>query len=52
VDWTGVAVIAPAALIGGYAGARLVRRLPARALRALIVAFGAVVGVLLLVRAL
>jgi hypothetical protein len=52
VDWTGVAVIAPAALIGGYAGARLVRRLPARALRALIVAFGAVVGVLLLIRAL
>jgi uncharacterized protein len=52
VEWTGVAVIAPAALIGGYAGARLVRRLPARALRALIVAFGAVVGVLLLVRAL
>jgi hypothetical protein len=52
VDWVGVAVIGPAALVGGYAGARLVRRLPTRALRAIIVAFGTVVGVLLLIRAL
>jgi uncharacterized membrane protein YfcA len=52
VDWVAVAVIAPAALVGGYAGARLVRRLPTGALRAMIVAFGIVVGALLLIRAL
>ncbi|HEY3008071.1 MAG TPA: sulfite exporter TauE/SafE family protein [Micromonosporaceae bacterium] len=51
VNWAGVAILAPATLIGGYAGARLVRRLPQRVLRAVIVTFGTVVGVLLLIRA-
>jgi len=52
VDWTAVAVLAPATLAGGYLGALLARRLPAPVLRALIVVFGLVVGGYLLVRAL
>jgi len=52
VDWADVAVLAPATITGGYLGARLARRLPAPVLRTLIVAFAAVVGVVLLVRAL
>jgi uncharacterized membrane protein YfcA len=52
VDWAAVAVLVPATLAGGYAGARLVTRLPATVLRALIVAIGTVVGALLLIRAL
>ncbi|WBB79835.1 sulfite exporter TauE/SafE family protein [Micromonospora sp. WMMD882] len=52
VDWVAVAVVAPATLVGGYAGARLVRRLPAVALRTLIVVFGTVIGGYLLYRAL
>jgi len=52
VAWAYVAVLTPATLIGGYAGARVARRLPAAVLRALIVTFGAVIGVVLLVRAL
>jgi uncharacterized membrane protein YfcA len=51
VDWASVAVVAPATLLGGYAGARLARRLPGPVLRALIVSFAVVVGVVLLVRA-
>lgn len=51
VDWQAVAVLAPATLVGGYAGARLARRLPARALRATIVVIGTVVAVVLFVRA-
>jgi uncharacterized membrane protein YfcA len=51
VHWTAVAVLAPATIVGGYAGARLARRLPASALRGAIVTVGAIVGVLLLVRA-
>jgi uncharacterized membrane protein YfcA len=52
VDWAAVAIVAPATLVGGYAGARLARRLPNRVLRAVIVTIGLVVGVVLLVRAL
>ena len=52
VDWVAVAVIAPAALVGGYAGARLARRLPPALWRAGIVTFGVAIGLLLLVRAL
>jgi len=52
VNWAAVAVVAPATLTGGYAGARLARRLPPRLWRAGIVAFGATIGVWLLVRAL
>jgi uncharacterized membrane protein YfcA len=51
VHWTAVAVVAPAALVGGYAGARLARRLPPRLWRAGIVTFGVAIGLLLLVRA-
>jgi uncharacterized membrane protein YfcA len=51
VDWVDVAILAPATVTGGYAGARLARRLPAPVLRALIVTFAGVVGVVLLVRA-
>jgi uncharacterized protein len=51
VDWPSVAVVAPASLVGGYAGARLARRLPGPVLRAVIVSFAVVVGVVLLVRA-
>jgi uncharacterized membrane protein YfcA len=52
VDWADVAVLAPATVTGGYLGARLARRLPAPVLRALIVTFAAVVGAVLLVKAL
>ncbi len=47
----GVAVIAPATLLGGYAGSRLARRLPGAVLKAVIVTAGTVVGLVLLVRA-
>lgn len=50
VDWAVVAVAAPASLVGGYLGARAARRLPARGLRLTVVAFGIVVGLLLLLR--
>jgi hypothetical protein len=52
VDWVSVAVLVPATAVGGYAGARLARRLPGRMLRTVIVAAGVTVGVLLLTRAL
>jgi len=52
VNWADVAVVAPATVVGGYVGARIARRLPARVLRALIVAFGVVIGGVLLRRAL
>jgi uncharacterized membrane protein YfcA len=52
VNWAAVAVVAPATLVGGYAGARLVRRLPPVFLKMLIVAFGTVIGLYLLWRAL
>ncbi|HEY7225939.1 MAG TPA: sulfite exporter TauE/SafE family protein [Micromonosporaceae bacterium] len=52
VDWLAVAVLVPATIAGGYAGARLLTRLPASVLRAFIVLVGTVVGVVLLVRAL
>ncbi|GAB7037290.1 MULTISPECIES: sulfite exporter TauE/SafE family protein [Catenuloplanes] len=52
VDWAAVAVVAPATVVGGYLGARLARRLPARALRVVIVTFGTAVGLWLLARAL
>ncbi|WP_173070749.1 sulfite exporter TauE/SafE family protein [Phytohabitans houttuyneae] len=51
VDWVGVAVIAPATLLGGYAGSRLARRLPGGVLKAVIVTAGTVVGLVLLWRA-
>jgi uncharacterized membrane protein YfcA len=51
VDWLAVAVLAPATVAGGYGGARLARRLPDTLWRSLIVAFGTVIGVILLIRA-
>lgn len=50
VEWSSVAVLAPAALAGGYLGARLARRLDPARLRGVVVAFGLVVGVALLLR--
>jgi uncharacterized protein len=51
VEWGAAVILAPATVIGGYAGARLARRLPARVLRTVIVTFGTVVGLVLLYRA-
>jgi uncharacterized membrane protein YfcA len=48
VDWTYVAVLAPSALVGGYLGARLARRLSPAALRSAVVVFGVAVGIALL----
>jgi len=47
VDTGVVAVLAPAALVGGYLGARLARRLEPGGLRAVVVVFGLVVGIAL-----
>ncbi|MBU2670556.1 sulfite exporter TauE/SafE family protein [Actinoplanes bogorensis] len=52
VDWAAVLVLAPATIVGGYAGAKLAQRLPAGVLRAVIVTFGTAIGLLLLYRAL
>lgn len=51
VHWVAALTVAPATVVGGYAGARLARRLPAPVLRVVIVAFGVVVGLILLWRA-
>lgn len=50
VHWTGVAVVAPATLVGGFLGARVARRLNDRVLRVFVVAFGVAVSVLLYLR--
>jgi uncharacterized protein len=50
VDWAAVAVVAPASLLGGYAGARLARRLSPDALRSTVVVFGVVVAIWLFLR--
>lgn len=50
VDWTAVAVIAPAALAGGFLGAKLARRLDDQVLRRAVVVFGILVSVLLFLR--
>ena len=50
VDWVAVAVIAPAALVGGFLGAKLARRLDDELLRRGVVVFGIVVAVLLYLR--
>jgi uncharacterized protein len=51
VDWAVVAVVAPASLLGGFAGARVARRLPDQVLRWCVVVFGLTVAVLLFLRA-
>ncbi|MFG3698579.1 sulfite exporter TauE/SafE family protein [Micromonospora sp. NPDC047620] len=50
VNWAGVAIMVPATVVGGYVGARLLRRLPGAPLKAVIVTFGAVFGLVLLWR--
>lgn len=50
VDWAAVAVAAPAALLGGFLGARVARRIPVTPLRVFIVVFGVAVSVYLMVR--
>lgn len=50
VHWGVVAVAAPASLLGGFLGARIATRIPATALRVLIVAFGVAVSVYLFLR--
>ena len=52
VDWVAVAIIAPAALVGGFAGGRIARRLDDKLLRKVVVVFGIAVAILLFVRAL
>jgi len=51
VHWGAVLVLAPATMMGGYAGAHIGRRLPARVLKVLIVTFGTLVGLILSWRA-
>ena len=50
VQWTAVAIMAPMSLIGGWAGAHVSRRIPATALRPVIVTFGIGVAILLMLR--
>jgi uncharacterized membrane protein YfcA len=50
IEWTLVAVMAPAALLGGAIGGRVAGSLPPRRLRAFVVLFGVVVAVVYLVR--
>ena len=50
VVWSLVLVMAPAALIGGNLGGRLVKALPAKKLRAFVVVFGVVVAIIYFVK--
>lgn len=50
VEWTLVAVMAPAALLGGAAGGRLSTRLPAERFRWVVVTIGVVISIVYLVR--
>jgi|AntAceMinimDraft_1070359.scaffolds.fasta_scaffold01363_17 uncharacterized membrane protein YfcA len=47
VDWGVVAVLAPAALVGGVFGGSLARKLPPTVLRGLVVAFATISGIVL-----
>jgi uncharacterized membrane protein YfcA len=51
IHWGAALTLAPATVVGGYAGARLARRMPARVLRTIIVSFGTAIGLVLLYRA-
>jgi hypothetical protein len=51
VHWGAALTLVPATILGGYAGAKLARRLPAGVLRVLVVIFGTVIGLILLYRA-
>jgi len=48
VSWAALALVAPAALVGGYLGSKAAKRVPPNALRLGIVAIGVVVGVVML----
>ena len=50
VDWTVVAVAAPASLVGGFLGARIATRIPTTPLRVVIVCFGVAVSIYLFAR--
>ena len=50
VDWLLVAVCAPAALVGGFLGARVASRIPTTPLRVFIVVFGVAVAAYLFLR--
>lgn len=50
VRWDAVAVMAVASLVGGYAGARVARRMSPTVLRLVVVVFGVVVAAILAVR--
>jgi len=50
VAWPAVLVVAIASLLGGYAGARLARRIPSAVLRAGVVVYGVVIAVVLIGR--
>jgi uncharacterized membrane protein YfcA len=50
IEWTLVAVMAPAALIGGHFGGRLAGVIPPKRLRACVIVFGVVVALIYLVR--
>jgi uncharacterized membrane protein YfcA len=50
VAWTAVAVVAPAAVVGGEVGARLAQKVSDRVLRAGIVSFGVAAAVWLFLR--
>jgi uncharacterized membrane protein YfcA len=51
VHWGAVLLLAPATVVGGYVGAGIARRLPARILKFTIVIFGTAIGLVLLYRA-
>lgn len=51
VDWIGVAVVAPAALIGGLIGAKIALKVRDDVLRWLVVVLGVGVGIYLIIRA-
>lgn len=50
VRWSAVALAAPAALVGGYLGARVARRIPDRPLRLGVVTFAVAVAIVLALR--
>ena len=51
VEWQYVLVAAPTTLLGGYAGGRIARKIDENVLRILVVSLGAIVTVILFVRA-
>ena len=50
VEWTLIAVMAPAALLGGNLGGRVARVVPARAMRAFVIVFGLIVAMVYFVK--